>query len=284
MLDSRRLLDRASRWFLTNRPQPLAVGAETARFADGVARAARPSCPTLLRGRELAVVETDAAELRALGVPAELRAGVGRARCTRFGLLDVVELAELSERDGEPRDPREVAELYYGMSEHLGIDLALTSVSALRPRRPLARAGPAGAARRPLRLAAGDHPGRAAGGRRRAPPVEAAIAQWERANASRLVRARAGAARGRTRPGSSTWPRCRWCRGSCAAWPGELGLPGGPFVARVPLRWTDQDSYRHLNNASVVTLLEEARIGLFFDAAVRRRHRRASRPGCWWPG
>lgn len=40
------------------------------------------------------------------------------------------------------------------------------------------------------------------------------------------------------------------------------------FVSRVPLRWTDQDSYRHLNNASVVTLLEEARIGLFFDAAA----------------
>ncbi len=42
----------------------------------------------------------------------------------------------------------------------------------------------------------------------------------------------------------------------------------GAFVARVPLRWTDQDSFRHLNNASVVTLLEEARIGLFFEAAV----------------
>ena len=41
----------------------------------------------------------------------------------------------------------------------------------------------------------------------------------------------------------------------------------GRFVASVPLRWTDQDSYRHLNNASVVTLLEEARIGLFFEAA-----------------
>ena len=33
--------------------------------------------------------------------------------------------------DREPRDPLEVAQLYYGLSEHLGIDLALTSVSAL---------------------------------------------------------------------------------------------------------------------------------------------------------
>ncbi|MHA6793173.1 acyl-CoA thioesterase [Pseudonocardia bannensis] len=40
------------------------------------------------------------------------------------------------------------------------------------------------------------------------------------------------------------------------------------YVAQVPLRWTDQDSYRHLNHARTVTLLEEARIGLFFDAAA----------------
>ncbi|MBN9101364.1 MULTISPECIES: thioesterase family protein [unclassified Pseudonocardia] len=39
------------------------------------------------------------------------------------------------------------------------------------------------------------------------------------------------------------------------------------FVAHVPLRWTDQDAYRHLNHARAVTLLEEARIDLFFDAA-----------------
>jgi acyl-CoA thioester hydrolase len=40
------------------------------------------------------------------------------------------------------------------------------------------------------------------------------------------------------------------------------------FVAQVPLRWTDQDAYRHLNHARAVTLLEEARIALFFDRAA----------------
>jgi acyl-CoA thioester hydrolase len=40
------------------------------------------------------------------------------------------------------------------------------------------------------------------------------------------------------------------------------------FVTQVPLRWTDQDSYRHLNHARAVTLLEEARIDLFFDTAA----------------
>ncbi|MFC5948151.1 acyl-CoA thioesterase [Pseudonocardia lutea] len=39
------------------------------------------------------------------------------------------------------------------------------------------------------------------------------------------------------------------------------------YVAQVPLRWTDQDSYRHLNHARAVTLLEEARIDLMFTAA-----------------
>lgn len=40
------------------------------------------------------------------------------------------------------------------------------------------------------------------------------------------------------------------------------------FVAQVPLRWTDQDVYRHLNHAVVVTLLEEARIAMVFTAAA----------------
>ncbi len=40
------------------------------------------------------------------------------------------------------------------------------------------------------------------------------------------------------------------------------------FVTQVPLRWTDQDAYEHLNHARAVTVLEEARIDLFFDRAA----------------
>ena len=40
-----------------------------------------------------------------------------------------------------------------------------------------------------------------------------------------------------------------------------------PFVAHVPMRWIDQDVYRHLNNGRAVTLLEEARVVMVFDAA-----------------
>ena len=42
------------------------------------------------------------------------------------------------------------------------------------------------------------------------------------------------------------------------------------FVAQVPLRWTDQDVYRHVNNARAVTVLEEARVAMVFDAAAEQ--------------
>jgi acyl-CoA thioester hydrolase len=41
-----------------------------------------------------------------------------------------------------------------------------------------------------------------------------------------------------------------------------------PFVAHVAVRWTDQDVFQHVNHAVAVTLLEEARIQLVFDAAT----------------
>lgn len=40
-----------------------------------------------------------------------------------------------------------------------------------------------------------------------------------------------------------------------------------PFVAQVPIRWTDQDAYGHLNNARAITLLEEARISFLWSGA-----------------
>jgi glutamate dehydrogenase len=129
---------------------------------------------------------------------AELRdAGIGKAcalRCAAlmygYGLLDVVELTELAERDREPREPREVAELYYGLSEHLGIDVALTSVTALERGdrwHALARLALRDDLYGSLRAITLD-------ALREVPPgtsVEDAISAWEKANASRLLRARA---------------------------------------------------------------------------------------------
>ena len=45
--------------------------------------------------------------------------------------------------------------------------------------------------------------------------------------------------------------------------------PVSTYEVDVPLRWSDQDPYRHVNHATIVTLLEDARTALLFDAAVR---------------
>jgi len=45
--------------------------------------------------------------------------------------------------------------------------------------------------------------------------------------------------------------------------------PVATYEVDVPLRWSDQDPYRHINHATIVTLLEDARTALLFDAAVR---------------
>jgi acyl-CoA thioester hydrolase len=41
------------------------------------------------------------------------------------------------------------------------------------------------------------------------------------------------------------------------------------FVCRCALRWSDVDSYGHVNNVQQLKLLEEARVALFFDAATQ---------------
>jgi glutamate dehydrogenase len=188
ILESRRLLDRASRWLLTNRPQPLAVGSAVARFSESV-RELTPRLPELLQGRERKSVLEHADELQEAGVDAEwaMRAA---AMMYSYSLLDVVELTELSERDRELREPLEVAALYYGLSEHLGVDLALTSVSALERGdrwHALARLALRDDLYGSLRAITLDALHEAAPGT----SVTDAIAQWEQANALRLVRARA---------------------------------------------------------------------------------------------
>jgi acyl-CoA thioester hydrolase len=40
----------------------------------------------------------------------------------------------------------------------------------------------------------------------------------------------------------------------------------GGFVAPVPVRWSDIDMYQHINHATMVTILEEARVPFLRDA------------------
>jgi glutamate dehydrogenase len=110
-----------------------------------------------------------------------------------YGLLDVIEIAELAEREGTTegveRSHLETAELYYALSEHLEIDHYLSSVSALeRGNRwhALARLALRDDLYSSLRAITVDvlrhsDPGDSA---------DSKIANWEQSNASRLERAR----------------------------------------------------------------------------------------------
>ncbi|MCG8926177.1 NAD-glutamate dehydrogenase [Lentzea sp. CC55] len=194
VLETRRLLDRASRWLLSNRPQPLAVGSTINRFR-GVVEELSPYAFDLLQGKELAVVADKADRYVEQGVPAELARKVA-ALLYMYGLLDVTEIAELAEREfgptggaGPERTHRETAELYFALSDHLDIDHMLDSVTSLeRGNRwhALARLALRDDFYSSLRaisldvLRASDE----------GDTASEKISKWEQANASRLARSR----------------------------------------------------------------------------------------------
>ena len=188
VLVSRRLLDRAARWFLTNRPQPLAVGAAITRFAGPVrelrAAAARAAGRARVRG--------DAGGRGRGSRPRASRPGWrARRRCcsTATGCSTSSSWSSSPTARRSRATPFEVAQLYFAMSEHLGIDPALTAVSELERGdrwHSLARLSLRDDLYGSLRAVTLD-------ALREAPPgtpVDETIAQWERANASRLLRAR----------------------------------------------------------------------------------------------
>ncbi|MEW5810202.1 MAG: NAD-glutamate dehydrogenase [Actinomycetota bacterium] len=123
-LDLRRLIDRAARWLLNYRPQPLAVGAEINRFADKVA-ALTPQMSEWLRGDDRAIVMKEAGEFSGQGVSEELAFQVATG-LYQFSLLDVIDIADIVDRD-----PAEVADTYFALMDHLGTDGLLTAVSRL---------------------------------------------------------------------------------------------------------------------------------------------------------
>ena len=43
-------------------------------------------------------------------------------------------------------------------------------------------------------------------------------------------------------------------------------MPGERYVTPVPVRWSDIDMYQHINHATMVTILEEARVPFLSEA------------------
>ena len=123
-LDLRRLLDRATRWLLNYRPQPLAVGAEVNRFANKVAELT-PQMPQWLRGDDQVIVAKEAAEFASHGVPHDLAYAVASG-LYQYSLLDVIDISDIVDRG-----PDEVADTYFALMNYLGTDGLLTAVSGL---------------------------------------------------------------------------------------------------------------------------------------------------------
>jgi glutamate dehydrogenase len=123
-LDTRRLVDRAGRWLLNYRPQPLATGAEINRFAAKV-KMLTPRMSEWLRGDDKAIVEKEAGQFIAQGAPEDLAYRVA-AGLYRFSLLDIIDIGDITDTD-----IAEVADTYFALMDRLGTDGLLTAVSQL---------------------------------------------------------------------------------------------------------------------------------------------------------
>ncbi len=124
MLYARRLLFRASRWLLAFRPQPLALAAEITRYSDRITRLSASVDGWL--GESSAKDIGDRVRVYVdEGVPDDLARTVA-VSLHRFCLLDIIDAAEISDRD-----PEEVGDLYFAVMEHFGLEELLTAVSNL---------------------------------------------------------------------------------------------------------------------------------------------------------
>jgi len=120
----RRLIDRATRWFVDVRFPISDVAAEIERFAGTIAELG-PRITSLVRGAELADVESESQRLSSLGLPGELAAHLAELLST-FLLLDVVEIANASQHSAS-----EIAELHFALSDQFYVDEMLTAITRL---------------------------------------------------------------------------------------------------------------------------------------------------------
>ncbi|SCL39239.1 glutamate dehydrogenase [Micromonospora rhizosphaerae] len=123
-LDTRRLLDRAVRWLVTNRRSPIDVPAEIARLRDGIARLL-PGLENLFYGSEREAIAAHIDSMTEKGLPRELAERATRLMYS-FGLLDVVETAQST-----GRDVGEVAAVYFVLSDRFRVDALLSKISLL---------------------------------------------------------------------------------------------------------------------------------------------------------
>ncbi|MEV7622729.1 NAD-glutamate dehydrogenase [Actinoplanes sp. NPDC089786] len=123
-LESRRLLDRATRWLVSNRRSPIDVSGEIERLGPGVG-VLLGALSDVLVGNERESLDNHVARITGLGVPADLAERVAHV-VYGFGFFDILETAK-----GTERDLIEVAKVYFVISERFQIDALLSHISKL---------------------------------------------------------------------------------------------------------------------------------------------------------
>ncbi|MDO7868951.1 NAD-glutamate dehydrogenase [Nocardioides jiangxiensis] len=126
-IEMRTLVERASRWLVTNRRSPLASEEIVDYFGEAVQRL-MDYLPGLLGGREREGFEARRDDLLAHGVDEALATRVAVLQ-PAYVLLGVVETAER-----EQVDPLDVARVHFALGERLGLSSVVRRVQAL-PRR-----------------------------------------------------------------------------------------------------------------------------------------------------
>ncbi|MGC3861813.1 NAD-glutamate dehydrogenase [Micromonospora chersina] len=180
-LDTRRLLDRAVRWLVTNRRSPIDVPGEIARLRDGVARLL-PELENLFYGTEREAIAAHIDSLTGKGLPRDLAEQATRLMYS-FGLLDVVETAQST-----GRDVSEVASVYFVLSDRFRVDALLSKISLL-PREDRWQTLARMALRYDLYAALAALTAEVLGSTPDSlPPVER-VQEWEQANATSIHRA-----------------------------------------------------------------------------------------------
>jgi glutamate dehydrogenase len=114
-LESRKLVERASRWFVRNRRRPLPVASTVEYFRDRVARVSAV-LPDALLGSEREWLEHETAVLASRGVPTPIASRVATLE-SLYTALDITDLAEQSGRDVE-----HVTAVYATVGDHLHVD------------------------------------------------------------------------------------------------------------------------------------------------------------------
>jgi glutamate dehydrogenase len=124
LLEGRKLVERASRWLLRNRPQPLDVAANITYFAEGVSAVAR-AIPDLIPEDGRAQMEKGVARLVAAKVPEELARRVAIYK-ELFSTLDIVEVAK-----SEQMSVEDVSAVYFSLGEELDLHWMRDQIIAL---------------------------------------------------------------------------------------------------------------------------------------------------------